>query len=73
MRLSAVFAVLPLCLYSPNWVAALAVAPVYLVRSYLAGYFRRRIGGYTGDCLGATQQLCEVAFLLSVLSLCAFT
>jgi adenosylcobinamide-GDP ribazoletransferase len=28
------------------------------------GYFRRRIGGYTGDCLGAAQQLAELAFLL---------
>lgn len=32
----------------------------------LAGaYFRRRIGGYTGDCLGAAQQLAELAFLLT--------
>jgi adenosylcobinamide-GDP ribazoletransferase len=30
-----------------------------------AGYFRRRIGGYTGDCLGAVQQLTELAFLLA--------
>ena len=27
-------------------------------------YFRRRIGGYTGDCLGAVQQLTELIFLL---------
>jgi adenosylcobinamide-GDP ribazoletransferase len=32
------------------------------------GYFRRRIGGYTGDCLGAAQQLAEVAFLLGGLA-----
>ena len=25
-------------------------------------YFRRRIGGYTGDCLGAAQQVTEIAF-----------
>jgi adenosylcobinamide-GDP ribazoletransferase len=30
-----------------------------------AGYCRRRIGGYTGDCLGAVQQLTELAFLLA--------
>ncbi len=29
-----------------------------------AGYFKRRIGGYTGDCLGAVQQLAELAFLI---------
>lgn len=29
-----------------------------------ARFFSRKIGGYTGDCLGATQQVAEVAFLL---------
>jgi len=33
-----------------------------------AAYFRRRIGGYTGDCLGAAQQLAELAFLLGGLA-----
>jgi adenosylcobinamide-GDP ribazoletransferase len=32
-----------------------------------AGYFKNRIGGYTGDCLGATQQLAEFSFLLAAL------
>ncbi|MDR0577310.1 MAG: adenosylcobinamide-GDP ribazoletransferase [Candidatus Accumulibacter sp.] len=29
---------------------------------WLYRLFKRRIGGYTGDCLGAVQQLAEVAF-----------
>jgi adenosylcobinamide-GDP ribazoletransferase len=29
---------------------------------FLYHLFKRRIGGYTGDCLGAVQQLAEVAF-----------
>lgn len=29
---------------------------------WLARMFNRRIGGYTGDCLGATQQFAELAF-----------
>jgi adenosylcobinamide-GDP ribazoletransferase len=29
-------------------------------------YFVRRIGGYTGDCLGATQQLAELAFYVGL-------
>ena len=33
-----------------------------LATLWLARLFKRRIGGYTGDCLGATQQLAEVAF-----------
>jgi adenosylcobinamide-GDP ribazoletransferase len=31
-------------------------------------YLRRRIGGYTGDCLGAAQQLAELGFLLGGLA-----
>jgi adenosylcobinamide-GDP ribazoletransferase len=34
---------------------------------WLARLFKRRIGGYTGDCLGATQQLAEVAFYCGLL------
>lgn len=33
-----------------------------------AVYFKRRIGGYTGDCLGAVQQLSELTFLLGALA-----
>lgn len=39
----------------------------------LAGrFFHRRIGGYTGDCLGATQQISEIAFYLGA-TCCAFS
>jgi len=31
-------------------------------------YVRHRIGGYTGDCLGAVQQLTELGFLLGGLA-----
>ncbi len=34
---------------------------------YLGNYFKKWIGGYTGDCLGSVQQVCELTFLLSVL------
>jgi adenosylcobinamide-GDP ribazoletransferase len=33
-----------------------------------AMYFKTRIGGYTGDCLGASQQLAELGFLLAALA-----
>ena len=32
-------------------------------------WFWRRLGGFTGDCLGTTQQMCELAFYLG-LALC---
>jgi adenosylcobinamide-GDP ribazoletransferase len=47
------------------WLAA-ALAALLAAR-----YFVRRIGGYTGDCLGATQQVSELAFYLGML--CSFT
>ena len=31
-------------------------------------YFRRRLGGYSGDCLGATQQLTEIVIYLVLLA-----
>jgi len=34
--------------------------PGMLVKYFLARYFKKWIGGYTGDCLGATQQAVEV-------------
>ncbi len=39
----------------------------------LAGvYFKSRIGGYTGDCLGAAQQSSELVFLLGMLACKSF-
>jgi adenosylcobinamide-GDP ribazoletransferase len=35
---------------------------------WLARKFARRIGGYTGDCLGAVQQLAEAVIYLAVLA-----
>jgi adenosylcobinamide-GDP ribazoletransferase len=45
--------------------AALTLSGITTVLA--AGYFKSRIGGYTGDCLGATQQLAELGFLLAAL------
>ncbi|GAC1438153.1 MAG: adenosylcobinamide-GDP ribazoletransferase [Sediminibacterium sp.] len=45
----------------------LAIVPVYLVQWLTGRYFKKWIGGYTGDCLGATQQVCEVILYLSIL------
>jgi len=35
--------------------------------AWLVRWFTRRLGGYTGDTLGATQQLTEVSFYLALL------
>lgn len=59
------FAVLPLVFLSPWYL--LVLIPMYLCRTLLARFFVKWIGGYTGDCLGATQQVTEVVFYLSAL------
>ncbi len=41
-----------------------AVLASALAFALLWRWFARRLQGFTGDCLGATQQLCEVAFYL---------
>ena len=33
---------------------------------WMARLFKRRLQGFTGDCLGATQQVCEIAFYLGL-------
>jgi len=48
-------------------VAAGTVAAA-IVAVACGAYFRKRIGGYTGDCLGATQQLTELAFVVTALA-----
>jgi len=52
---------LPARQFLPGIVLALAAT------FWLARLYKRRIGGYTGDCLGATQQLAEVAFYCGLL------
>ncbi len=45
-----------------------AVGAALLTRTYLAWRLQKRLGGYTGDCLGAVQQLSELAFYLGLLA-----
>ncbi|WP_234735052.1 adenosylcobinamide-GDP ribazoletransferase [Tellurirhabdus bombi] len=51
----------------------LVVLPLYGLKVYLGRYFTKWIGGYTGDCLGATQQLTEVGFYFLMGVLWKFT
>ena len=58
------------CLLLPPADMLVALAAAALATWLAARYFVRRIGGYTGDCLGATQQVSEIAFYLGLL--CSF-
>ena len=61
LTFAALTAALPLALLP--WPQALCgTLLAVLATLWLTRLFKRRIGGYTGDCLGATQQLAEVAF-----------
>jgi adenosylcobinamide-GDP ribazoletransferase len=50
------------------WALAAGSAAAAATAWAAGGYFRRRIGGHTGDCLGAVQQLTELAFLIGGLA-----
>lgn len=56
--------VLPIFLFQ-NYFYFLLIVPVFIARWILGIYFKKQIGGYTGDCLGAAQQICEIVFYLS--------
>lgn len=67
------FGLIPLLAFSYfDFKFLLAIIPVFITRYFLARYFQKWIDGYTGDCLGATQQVCEVVFYLSILFLWKF-
>jgi adenosylcobinamide-GDP ribazoletransferase len=67
------FGLLPLVILSFfQWQLLLALIPVFIARFFLARYFQKWIDGYTGDCLGATQQVCEVIFYLSIIGIWKF-
>lgn len=69
LRLAAAagFALAPLLLL-PARAAPLCLAAAALAGLFCALWFQRRLGGYTGDCLGAAQQVCEVCVLLAALA-----
>ncbi len=70
LAFAGITAVLPVLLLPPQQfipgLLLLALATYWLMR-----LFKRRIGGYTGDCLGAVQQFSEVAFYCGLL--CKFS
>lgn len=51
----------------------LVFIPIFLLIFYFKGYLKKWIGGYTGDCLGAVEQIAEGIILLSLLALWNYT
>jgi adenosylcobinamide-GDP ribazoletransferase len=70
LAVASMIALLPLVLLPA--LLALAFIPVLAVNWYVGRYFHRTIGGYTGDCLGASQQIAETVYYLGVSALWTF-
>lgn len=75
LLIATAFALLPLIviamLLETIWIF-LALLLLVMVTFLMGRYFERWIGGYTGDCLGAVQQVCEVFFYFFLLVLWKF-
>ena len=64
--MATIFGLLPAILCGIPAIAAVTVAAITL--AWLLRWFTSRLGGYTGDTLGATQQLTEISFYLALLA-----
>lgn len=65
--ISALLSAIPLALLDPRLALAISV-PLVPVAWIMARYYLSRIGGYTGDCLGAVQQVTELLVYLVALT-----
>ncbi len=63
LAVAALFGLAPLTLL--GWRALPALLAATLLTGLMAAWFRRRLGGWTGDTLGAVQQATELAILLA--------
>ena len=72
---ASVFALIPfliLIFISNQILLFLSIPFLLIITFFMSRYFKKWIGGYTGDCLGAVQQVCEVGFYLFLVVLWKF-
>ncbi len=62
-----IFAVLPLLLLG-FW-GFILIVPLLIIQWLTGWFFKRHLGGYTGDCLGAAQQISEIILYACILIL----
>jgi adenosylcobinamide-GDP ribazoletransferase len=68
-----IFGLLPLsllCIF--HWQFAIVLLPLTVLYFYAKNYFNKWLGGYTGDCLGAAEQVAECICILSFLAIWKF-
>lgn len=68
MLIGTAFGIIPVFFMDSLWYFT-TLLPVFIAKWWLSRYFKKWIGGYTGDSLGAVQQVTEIVFYLSVLIL----
>lgn len=61
-------ALLSLMLFA-DWMVFLVLIPAFIAKVWLEHYFKKWIGGYTGDCLGTIQQVSEIVIYLGLLAI----
>lgn len=75
VSIAAIWGLIPLVAfgyYTDQWYVLLSLVPVFIAKLYLGRLFNKKIQGYTGDCLGAAQQVTEVVFLASIFAIWKF-
>ncbi|WP_437824741.1 adenosylcobinamide-GDP ribazoletransferase [Tenacibaculum mesophilum] len=68
LLISAIFGVVPLFFFQKPTVF-LVLLPLLFTYLYMGHFFKKWIGGQTGDCAGALQQVAEIVFYLNLLAL----
>ena len=74
--IAALLAIIPLAwlIISTNKpLLGVVIIPLYLQKILMGKYFSRKIGGYTGDCLGAVQQVAEILCYLTFIAIWKFS
>ncbi len=63
------FAFVPIGLFFffVSFLFVFAVVTAYISKVVMGAYFKKHLGGYTGDCLGATQQVAELICYLTLI------
>jgi len=69
--ISALLSIMPLVFFQQPFVFVLII-PMYITKVFMIRFFNKWIGGYTGDCLGAIQQVSEVVFYIGFIALWKF-
>ena len=55
-----------------NFKFILILLPLFVLVLFANRYFNKWLGGYTGDCLGAVEQIGEVLIILTFIAVCKY-